>query len=88
MKTQRVRAQALTLALILASAPLSAVGFGQRVAHAETSSPALADSLTGPAKEAYEAGKRIYALNDFAGAAVKFKVAYDLSRDYLLMPTI
>jgi hypothetical protein len=88
MKTFRSRSLALQLAVVLASAPLSTVGFGQRVAHAETTPPALADSLTGPAKEAYEAGKRIYALDDFAGAAVKFKVAYDLSKDYRLLKNV
>lgn len=45
----------------------------------------LSDSLTGEAKDAYEAGKRIYGLGDFAGAGVKFKHAYALSKDVRLL---
>lgn len=52
----------------------------------ETSGPApLADSLTGSAKEAYDAGKQLYRAGDFAGALIQFERAYDLSSDARLL---
>jgi hypothetical protein len=52
----------------------------------ETSGPApLADSLTGSAKEAYDAGKQLYRAGDFTGALLQFERAYDLSSDARLL---
>lgn len=45
----------------------------------------LSDTLTGPAKDDYESGKLLYADGDFAGAALKFQSAYDVSKDPRLL---
>ena len=45
----------------------------------------LAESLTGDAKSAYEAGKLLFVDGDFAGAEIKFKAAYDASHDARLL---
>ncbi len=45
----------------------------------------LSDSLTGQAKADYEAGKLLFADGDFAGAAIKFKGAFDQSSDARLL---
>jgi hypothetical protein len=52
----------------------------------ETSGPVpLSDSLTGSAKEAYDAGKQLYRSGDFVGALLQFERAYDLSSDARLL---
>jgi hypothetical protein len=43
--------------------------------------PALSESLTGPAKEAYESARVLLNNHDPAGALTKFQQAYDLSKD-------
>ena len=45
----------------------------------------LADSLTGDAKAAYDAGRLLYGDGDFAGAIVKLQAAYDLAQDPRLL---
>lgn len=45
----------------------------------------LAESLTGAAKIDYEAGRILYADGDYAGAALKWDVAYKTSRDARLL---
>jgi hypothetical protein len=45
----------------------------------------LADSLTGEAKAAYDAGRLLYGDGDFAGAIVKLQAAYDLAQDPRLL---
>lgn len=50
-----------------------------------TPPPSLADSLTGAAKDEYEAGKLLYGDGDYAGAVLKFQSAYDLSKDARLL---
>jgi hypothetical protein len=45
----------------------------------------LAQTLTGDAKSAYEAAKLLVGDGDFAGAAIKFKAAFDLSGDARLL---
>jgi hypothetical protein len=45
----------------------------------------LAESLTGEAKESYDAGKVLYGDGDFAGAVLKFQHAYDVSKDVRLL---
>lgn len=52
----------------------------------ETSDPApLSSSLTGAAKEAYEAGRQLYRADDYAGALLQFERAYDLASDVRLL---
>jgi hypothetical protein len=45
----------------------------------------LSESLEGPAKAAYEAGKLLYGDGDFKGARVKFQAAFDASKDARLL---
>lgn len=45
----------------------------------------LAESLTGDAKAAYDAGKVLYGDGDFAGAVIKFQQAYELAGDPRLL---
>jgi len=45
----------------------------------------LSESLTGDAKEAYEAAKALFRHDDFAGALLKFQQAHDASRDPRLL---
>jgi hypothetical protein len=53
-------------------------------AHAAHAAP-LSESLTGSAKTDYEAGRILYADGDYAGAALKWDVAYKTSRDARLL---
>ena len=46
---------------------------------------ALADALTGQAKEEYDSAKLLFGDGDYAGAALKFQHAYDLSKDPRLL---
>ena len=45
----------------------------------------LSDTLTGSAKIDYDAGKLLFSDGDMAGALVKFKSAYDTSKDARLL---
>jgi hypothetical protein len=54
-------------------------------AFAQGSPGRLADTLTGDAKNEYEAAKILYADGDFAGSALKFHHAYLLSSDARLL---
>jgi hypothetical protein len=59
-----------------------------KTAPAATSAPAtpsLAQSLTGQAKNDYEAARILYGDGDFAGALVKFTAAYEQSHDARLL---
>lgn len=47
--------------------------------------PPLSESLTGDAKAEYESGKLLFADGDNAGAAIKFKSAYEKSNDPRLL---
>jgi hypothetical protein len=47
--------------------------------------PSLADTLTGPAKDDYMAGRLLFGDHDHAGALVKFQSAYDRSKDPRLL---
>ncbi len=42
-------------------------------------------TLSGPAKEAFESAKLLFGAGDFAGALVKFRVGYDLSKNTRLL---
>jgi|GEM_PF-363329 len=48
-------------------------------AELEKEPPSLGEVLTGPAKEAYEAGKLLFGDGDYASALVKFRTAHELS---------
>jgi hypothetical protein len=74
----RTRRLGLLCALYL-SVPSSAI------AAAATPPPALAESLSGPAKEAYVSARILLNNGDFAGAMKKFGQAYDLSEDPRLL---
>jgi hypothetical protein len=45
----------------------------------------LGDALQGPAKEAYESGKLLFGVGDFAAALIKFNGAYEASKDVRLL---
>jgi hypothetical protein len=75
------------LASLLAFALLTPSAFAQGGASASaTATPGrLADTLTGDAKNHYEAAKILYADGDYAGSALKFHQAYTLSNDARLL---
>lgn len=52
---------------------------------APPAAPSLADTLSGTAKAAYESGKLLYGDGDYAGALLKFRAAYDESKDARLL---
>jgi len=45
----------------------------------------LGDALQGPAKDAYESGKLLFGVGDYAAALIKFNGAYDASKDVRLL---
>lgn len=47
--------------------------------------PPLSETLTGTAKEEYEAGRLLYQDGDYAGARLKFERAYELGKDPRLL---
>jgi hypothetical protein len=72
-------------ALALASWMTLTLG-GAKLAQAQQQpQKSLSDSLTGTAKTEYETAKLLFTDGDFAGAAVKFKSAYDKSNDARLL---
>jgi len=78
-----MRARSLA-AIVLATSLVAAPADAQRGPKPHPGAPAprtLAQSLTGAAKSAYEAGKVLAADGDFAGALIKFKAALDESKD-------
>ena len=91
---RRALATVLAVSLVTASAaPASAQGTRPK-APSNTARPAagattgprpLAESLTGDAKEAYDSAKLLYGAGDYAGASLKYKVAYDASHDPRLL---
>jgi PEGA domain len=91
---------ALTLALALVSPSVAAEAShpGKAPAPAATGTPAtapaavsppprpsLADTLTGQAKDDYLAGRLLFGDHDYGGALVKFRSAYDTSKDARLL---
>lgn len=80
---QRFIVPVLILGLLtstLATAPLLAAEVGERA-----SSTPLSESLTGPAKEHYENARLLFDNGDYAGALLKFRQAYESSRDARLL---
>ena len=47
--------------------------------------PSLSESLSGAAKAEYDAGKLLYQDGDYAGAQLKFRAAYETSKDPRLL---
>ncbi len=45
----------------------------------------LAETLSGPAKDDYDAGMTAYSLKDFGGASIKFSAAHDKAKDARLL---
>jgi hypothetical protein len=65
---------------------LAAVAAGTLSSPAWADAPRpLSDSLTGSAKASYEGGKLLFDDHDYAGAATKYRAAYDTSRDPRLL---
>lgn len=88
----------LTMGSAFAAIPATALGqspapaaSGSAAASASATPPApntpasLADTLTGDAKERYEAGRLLHRNGDYAGAKLKFQEAYDLAKDPRLL---
>jgi len=83
---------AIAVALVLGSAP-PASAQARKPAGAPRPAPApapsgprpLAQTLTGDAKAAYDAAKLLVGDGDFAGAAIKFRAAFDASHDPRLL---
>jgi hypothetical protein len=80
----RVRSTNFWVALFCTSL-LTANASAQTAAAPAASNAPLAESLSGMAKAEYEAGKILYADGDFAGAALKFRAAYEISKDPRLL---
>ena len=62
----------------------STFAFAQSKAGASTARP-LAETLTGEAKNEYEAGRVLFGAEDFSGAAFKMQRAYDVSKEPRLL---
>lgn len=76
----------LAFALCVCVAPSAAAQPRKAAPAAATPSvKPLSQTLTGDAKAAYDAGKLLVGDGDFAGAAIKFQAAYDLSSDARLL---
>jgi hypothetical protein len=85
-----LRAMAVGIALVLAvpaaAQPRKPPATGPAAGAASPGAPKpLSQTLTGDAKAAYDAGKLLIGDGDYAGAAIKFKAAFDLSGDPRLL---
>jgi hypothetical protein len=80
MRSALVRST-FAVVVVLASPVAIAQSAGPSAARAAP----LAESLTGPAKEAYDSAKVLLNNHDWAGAFTKFQQAYDLSKDPRLL---
>lgn len=72
-------------ALLGASCLISFRAYAAPTTPPTSAPPPLAESLTGDAKDAYEAGRRLFGISDFAGAATKFRYAYELTHEVRLL---
>ena len=76
----------LRFALILSASFGLAISLGAAPAWADAPAPRpLAQSLAGPAKEAFEIAQNLLETGDFVGAGAKYKISYDLSHDPRLL---
>lgn len=64
---------------------LHLLGATARADNPPAAEPSLGESLTGQEKEDYETGKILVGSNDFAGAVVKFRHAYEVTGDVRLL---
>jgi hypothetical protein len=83
-RSSRGRAGRVAVAALLIAAS-AAVARRSPAQNAEPRQSPLADTLTGAALEDYKTGRLLYDDHDYAGAAVKFKNAYDRSTDPRLL---
>lgn len=68
-----------TLLSALAMTLVTAPAVAQQAARPKTAP--LAESLSGAAKSAYDSARRLYGAGDYAGAAQKYRAAYDASKE-------
>lgn len=76
--TRTHRSLAIALAVLALTTPTAALADGARPAP-------LGESLTGEAKADYDSGRILFEDGDFAGAASKFRQAYDRAKDPRLL---
>jgi hypothetical protein len=81
---------AASLPVLLASGissaqPAGAGAAAPRDPATATAPPSVGDSLTGEAKDAYDAARSLFLHDDYEGALVKFQRAFDLSSDVRLL---
>src|SRR5271154_4391087 len=82
----RLRLYAMALGVAMASAPAASAQPARPSAPLPPGAPKpLSQSLTGEAKAAYDAAKLLLGDGDFAGAAIKFRAAYDQAGDARLL---
>ncbi len=84
--SRSVALTAIATVVVLSSAPDA--GAQRKNAVVPAAAPAvkpLGESLTGPARDDYEAARTLYEQNDFAGAGAKLQQAYDRSKDPRLL---
>ena len=82
----RFRLYAMALGVAMASAPAASAQPARPTPPVVPGGPKpLSQSLTGEAKAAYDAAKLLLGDGDFAGAAIKFRAAYDQSSDPRLL---
>jgi len=84
----RFRLCAMAIGVAMASAPAAAAQPAKPPPTAPLAAGAprpLSQSLTGEAKAAYDAAKLLLGDGDFAGAAIKFRAAYDQAGDARLL---
>jgi len=67
------------------SAPASAPSSSPQSSSTAQPAPPLADSLQGQAKADYDSARLLFGVGDFAGALLKFRSAYEASRDPRLL---
>jgi hypothetical protein len=67
------------------SSPIAVAPPAETAPPPDASEPSVGDSLSGEAKDAYEAARTLLLHEDYAGALVKFERAYKLSYDFRLL---
>ncbi len=67
------------------AAPAAPAAASATPSPAPAAEPSLSDTLTGQAKDDYETGKILVQSNDFGGALVKFRHAYEVTGDVRLL---
>ena len=73
------RVAALAFLVVVAGVPVTAAAGGK------DAPKSLTNTLTGPARDDFDAARTLFAHDDFAGAAIKFRSSYDRSHDARLL---